>query len=306
MNNFRFNSITLHLYSFICVGKHMSFTKAANELYITQGAVSHRIKALEEQIGFPLFHRLPRKIVFTPEGLQLFEVCSQSLVTIEARIRGIRGMTLSGRLKVSCAPSLAGCWLLPRLEQFRELYPDLDIDLVSGYKQEDFEKDEVEVAIACGHGDCAGLHAVPFLQDNLLPVCSPAYMHKHELHENPTALRNCALIHECSKAPGTSHASGWKLWAEWAGVHELNTEPGYSFDRAELVTIAAREGLGVALGREWLVNEWIQRGDLVVPFMLVVPSPQSYFVVTTPEGAGRARVRAFTEWLLEQSSRNRR
>lgn len=301
MDDFGLNSITLHLYSFICVGKHMSFTKAAEELCLTQGAVSHRIKALEEQVGFSLFHRLPRKIVFTPEGLQLFEVCSQSLVSIEARIRDIRGMKLSGRLRVSCAPSLAGCWLLPRLGQFRGLYPDLDIDLVSSYTQADFEKDNVEVAISCGTGDHAGLHAIPFLQDNLLPVCSPAYMREWKVHENPAALRNCALIHERSGTPGTSHASGWELWAKWAGVYELNTEAGYSFDRAELVTIAAREGLGVALGREWLVNEWIQRGDLVVPFMLVVPSPQSYFVVSTVEGAGRARVRAFTEWLLEQS-----
>ncbi len=289
-----------YLHTFACVGKFMSFTKAAEVLCISQSAVSHRIRGLEEQLGFPLFHRFTRKITFTREGEQLFEVYSRNMSCIEEEIRNIRGAKLHGSLVVTCAPSLAECWLLPRLPRFRDMYPELDIHILSSNALAEFENTEVDLAIHCSSHSQAGLHATPFLEENLMPVCSAEYCARHELADNPAALRSCALIHENTGQPGEPRYANWQAWAEWAGISGLALQKGYSFDRAELTATAAAQGLGVALGREWLIREAVDNGSLVLPFHLRFPAPQRYFVVTTQEGTSRAKVAAFRDWLLEE------
>ena len=133
-----------------------------------------------------------------------------------------------------------------------------------------------------------------------MPVCSQRYAREHDLIENPEALRNCELIHEHPEAANTPFYAGWEIWANWAGITGLPLQSGYSFDRAELTAIAAKQGLGVALGREWLVREALQKKELIVPFNLVFPAPQTYYVVSTRKGIQRPKVRLFHDWILER------
>ena len=162
------------LYSFTAVAKHMSFTKAAEELCITQSAVSHRIRCLEQELGFPLFHRLTRKIILTEEGKTLYGTLDASLKQIHEAIRNIQEAELQGDLVIACAPSIAGCWLLPLLSEFQREHPNISLHIRSGNDLISYENEEnnADVAIYCGDSITDGLHATPLLRDNLLPVCS--------------------------------------------------------------------------------------------------------------------------------------
>ena len=295
------------LYTFTAVAKQMSFTKAAEDLCITQSAVSHRIRCLEQELGFPLFHRLTRKIILTTEGKTLYGALDASLKQIHEAIRNIQEAELRGNLTIACAPSIAGCWLLPLLPEFQALHPNISLHIRSGNNLIGYEKEEdsADVAIYCGDSITDGLHATPLLRDNLLPVCSLSYAQGHDLIENPEALRGCELIHEHPDMANSPYYAGWEIWANWAGITGLPLQSGYSFDRAELTAIAAKQGLGVALGREWLVREALRKKELIVPFNLVFPAPQTYYVVSTHKGILRPKVRLFHDWVLEKARQSK-
>ncbi|MFQ9867911.1 MAG: LysR substrate-binding domain-containing protein [Bilophila wadsworthia] len=226
-----------------------------------------------------------------------------SLKQIHETIRNIQEAELQGDLVIACAPSIAGCWLLPLLPGFQHEHPNISLHIRSGNDLISYENEEgnADVAIYCGDSITDGLHATPLLRDNLLPVCSQRYAREHDLIENPEALRNCELIHEHPEAANTPFYAGWEIWANWAGITGLPLQSGYSFDRAELTAIAAKQGLGVALGREWLVREALQKKELIVPFNLVFPAPQTYYVVSTRKGIQRPKVRLFHDWILEKA-----
>ena len=192
---------------------------------------------------------------------------------------------------------------MPLLPEFQHEHPSISLHIRSGNDLISYENEEgnADVAIYCGDSITDGLHATPLLRDNLLPVCSQRYAREHDLIENPEALRNCELIHEHPEAANTPFYAGWEIWANWAGITGLPLQSGYSFDRAELTAIAAKQGLGVALGREWLVREALQKKELIVPFNLVFPAPQTYYVVSTRKGIQRPKVRLFHDWILEKA-----
>ena len=189
------------------------------------------------------------------------------------------------------------------LPEFQREHPNISLHIRSGNDLISYENEEnnADVAIYCGDSITDGLHATPLLRDNLLPVCSQHYAREHDLIENPEALRNCELIHEHPEAANTPFYAGWEIWANWAGITGLPLQSGYSFDRAELTAIAAKQGLGVALGREWLVRDALQKKELIVPFNLVFPAQQTYYVVSTHKGIQRPKVRLFHDWVLEKA-----
>ncbi len=291
------------LYTFLVTVKHLSFTKASEELCITQSAVSHRIHSLEQELGFPLFYRMTRKIVLTEEGSILYNALESGFSQIDEAIRNIKKEESKGDLFIACAPSISGCWLLPRLNDFRAKYPEIILHILSDNSQFGFEKQDrnLDLAIYCGESISSGLHATPLLSDKLMPICSRDYALEHNLLENPEELRNCTLIHENTNAANTPYYLGWEIWSKWAGITGLPLHSGYSFDRAELTIIAAKQGFGVALGREWLVREALRKQEVIVPFNLVFPAPQTYYILTTHKSILRPKVRAFHNWLLDKA-----
>lgn len=288
------------LHTFLCVGRHMSFTKAAEELCLTPGALSHRIRGLEETLGFPLFHRFTRRIGFTPQGGLLFSVLDRSLGEITAQIRSIDNQRLNGELTITCPPSFASVWLTDRLPDFRRRFPGINIHLYSRNDLVDFEQEPVDLAIYYGAGIHPCLHVTTLLEESMSPVCAPTYADAHGLWGDSRRLADCVFLHDNTPVPNAPPYSEWQTWAEAAGVEELPFARCCSFDRWELAIRGAAQGMGIAMGRSVLIRDYLVRGELVQPFPLRVPSLSSYSVVCRQEDVSTPRIAVFRDWLLEQ------
>lgn len=297
------SAILSGLHYFACVGKHLSFSKAAEEVHLTPSAMSYRIKQLEEQLGFALFHRFSRHIVFTSEGRRLYATLSAPLSEIRAGIRHICNQEMEGSLVLSCTPSFAGNWLVPRLHRFSAACPGIDVHLRCRSDLVDFETENVDLAIYYGEGHHPELRVIPLMSEELTPVCAAEYARKYKLHKSADGLRDCVLLHDSSPWPNAQYFSEWSIWANWADLDRLDVQRGCSFDRSELAVCCARQGLGVAIGRMRLVGDLLKEGALVAPFLPACPSPQRYYLVCTHERAESLRSVCFSRWLEQEMAR---
>lgn len=294
------SAILSGLHYFACVGKHLSFSKAAEELHLTPSAMSYRIKQLEEQLGFALFHRFSRHIVFTSEGKSLYATLSAPLSEIRAGVRHICNQEMEGSLVLSCTPSFAGNWLVPRLPRFTAAYPGIDIHLRCRSDLVDFETENVDLAIYYGEGHHPELRVIELMSEELTPVCSAEYADRYGLRESATGLDACVLLHDSSPWPNAQYFSEWSTWANWAGLNSLDVQRGCSFDRSELAVCCAQQSLGVAIGRVRLVGELLKSGTLMAPFTPFCPAPQKYYLVCTHERAESLRSVCFSRWIKQE------
>ena len=285
------------LRAFEAAARHLSFTKAAEELFVTQAAISHQVKALEETLGTPLFRRLNRRLMLTDAGQAYLPPLRDALDLIAAATARLKSMEETGSLTVSVLPSFAAKWLLPRLSRFRQRHPEIDVLVSAKENLVDFTVDEVDIAIRYSRGRHPGLEIVPMMGDEVFPVCSPDLLETGPPLEQPTDLRHHTLLHDPTAR--TSDLD-WPAWLEAAGVTGVDASRGPGFTDSSMMLQAAIEGEGVALGRRALAGNDLEAGRLVQPFGPSVPADFSYFIVYPPAGAERPKVRLFRDWLLEE------
>lgn len=286
---------------FVSAGRHLSFTRAAEELFVTQGAVSQNIRKLEAELGFSLFHRFTRRIALTEEGELLLSTLQKSLVEITDQIRSIKSQELDGSLNISSTPSLAGKWLSPRLKNFSERYPGISIHVRGRNDLVEFETESVDIALYYGGGIHPDLDVTFLMDEQLFPVCSKEYADKFSLWQNPEFLKHCHLLHDSQPWPNAQYYSEWKFWLENMGLMDVTFKSGYSFDLSETAVAAASQGLGVAIGRSRLAQLDIDSGRLVAPIGTGIPSEQAYYIVSMHEKVSTPRIAAFRNWLLEEA-----
>lgn len=287
------------LHCFESVARNMSFTRAGHELGLTQGAMSHTIRALEGTLGFTLFNRFARKISLTHEGERLFAVIRRSLGEIESEVDAIKEQELRGALFVTVPPSLPGCWLLSRLADFRERYPGITLHLRCRNDVVDFENERVDLALYYGHGKHPGLHVTQLMEEVVFPVCSPAYADTHNLWDNLAAIENCLLLHDALPWPNAQFYSEWQMWFDYHSIEGYSFHMDYTFDRSELAVEAAVHGLGLAMGRQHLVADLMARGQLVCPFAEHMHAPQAYWAVMPHSHVQNVRTLALHRWLAD-------
>lgn len=284
------------LRAFEAAARHLSFTRAADELAVTQAAVSHQVKALEDWLGRRLFHRVTRGLRLTDGGQALLPVLSEAFERIGEAIERLGRDEDSRRLTVSTTDSFAAAWLVPRLRRFREAQPEIDVRLTTSDAIVDFSRSDVDLAVRYGAGSWPGLHIVPLFKEEVFPVCSPKLLAgEHPLRE-PADLRFHTLLHDFM--PET-----WRQWLKAAGVEGVDPDRGPSFMRSSLVMQAAVDGEGVALGRSGLASVHLAAGRLVRPFALSLPAQFAFFVVCPEQTKDRPKIRAFREWLHEEAKR---
>lgn len=285
------------LRAFEAAARHLSFTRAADELAVTQAAISHQIRTLEDYLGKPLFLRLPRSVELTPEGRAFLPGVTRAFDSLYAATSLLLDNEVAGRLTVSVIPSFAARWLVPRLGRFRRRHPDIDLLISPSRDLADFTRGEVDVGIRYSRASSApGLHYDLLMTDEMVPVARPDLDTPERPLKKPEDLVHHTLLHD-------EVLSEWDLWLQQNGVTGIDTSHGPMFVDSSLLIQAAIDGLGVALARVSLVELEIAAGRLVNPFPQSVKSitDRAYYFVC-PEGfIDKPRIAAFRGWLLDET-----
>lgn len=271
-----------------------SFTRAADELCVTQAAVSHQIKGLEQKLGFTLFHRQIRKVALTTAGENLFRVVTGAFQDIETTIHDLRAHAAqSASLNISLTPSLSSKWLLPRLASFTAEFPNIELHLYHSISSRDLIKTEIDLSIRWGDGKWSGFCVERLCQSHLIPVCAPDYLRDEQPLTKPDDLRHYTLLHE------DNHAE-WGQWLRAAGARRVNSNRGLIIDDSNTLLLAAMNRQGIALGRTPLIYEDIKAGRLICPFDVSIPCEQSYYVLHAPAKDDQPAIRSFRAFLAKQ------
>jgi len=290
------------LRAFEAAARRLSFTDAAEELHVTQGAVSQRIKALELSLGVRLFRRLTRQLELTPDGQRLARGVREGLSHIIKALADIDHKSVAGALTVSVLPSFARRWLLPRLPRFHRRHPEIDVQILAEGRTVDLNVTGLDAAIRFGHGRYPGLHAAYLMADSVVPVCSPNLLTEHPVKiEAAEDILSLPLLHDTPTE--TDHSkSDWVSWLTHLAVPPRRLTSGLRFDQADMVIEAAVLGLGVALARTSLIADEMTAGRLVYAYPRAAPTAFSYYFVSRPGCSSCPRVLRFREWLAEEAS----
>jgi DNA-binding transcriptional LysR family regulator len=289
------------LVGFESAARHLSFTKAGEELFLTQSAVSRQIKELEDQLGVTLFQRRHRALALTEAGHQFYAAASQALSTMRSATERLRAKTGRKVLSVTTTHSFAALWLIPRLAGFTRDHPDMDVRITADVKMVDLERDGFDLALRHGPASLAGPGATRLFGEKVFPVCSPKLLRKNPL-QKPADLKNHVLL--SYDDPDVRHPwLHWKTWLEVERIADLKPAGTLSFSGYEQIIPAAVAGHGVALGRTPLVKDLIADGQLVAPFKSQADPARAYFAIVSKNAASRPEVAAFVEWLKAEASK---
>ncbi len=283
------------LRAFEAAARHRSFTCAANELHVTQAAISHQVKHLEDWLERKLFERSGHTLTLTEDGKRYLPDVTGALDALAAATARLADDALAGTLRVSVLPSFAAKWLMPRLGRFRAEHPGIDLQISSSTELCDFSKGNADVGIRSGLGRWPGLQADLISREWLAPLCSPALLAAGQPLTMPSDLCRHTLLHD-------RPADLWPRWLDAAGAAEVDTRPGPGFSDSGLVLQAAIDSHGVALGRLFLAADDIAAQRLVQPFAQRLPNDYSYWLVYPKAAAEKPRIAAFRAWLLNEAA----
>ncbi len=279
--------------AFEAAARHLSFKRAAEELHVTQSAISHQVKSLEQYLGVALFRRKPQGVNLTDAGKTYLPQIGGALDRIVSASERLRADRLTGPLTVGMSSAFASRWMVPRMGGFRDAFPTVDIRIATFARPVDFSRDDVDVAIRVGLGDWPGLEARRLASSVQFPVCSPKLSLGRTPLQNPADLRRHTLLHY-------DYGEEWPRWLEAAGVSGVDGSRGPRFDDCNVMLQAAIDGQGVALSFSTLAARDLEAGRLVSLFD-VKTMPIAWFYVVFPEAsADRPKVVAFIDWLLDE------
>jgi LysR family transcriptional regulator, glycine cleavage system transcriptional activator len=290
------------LRAFEASARHLSLTKAAQELRVTAGALSHQIRGLEEFLGLKLFERRVRSIALTSAGKQLYPGLQAGFVHIRDAVAGLRDADDARVLVISTPPGFTSKWLAPRLYRFSSSVPEIDVRVSSTLSNANFQTDGVDVAVRSNAVDAAPDTDLVFemlIEMRLVPVCSPKLIKAHGPVTTPDALGRLPLIHDDSLA-NRARVPTWTDWFKAAGVSGIDVSRGLRFNSADHALDATVEGAGVLLAHDVLAFDELRTGRLTIPFDLSLPSGRAYYVVCARSRQDNPNVQAFRRWIKEE------
>lgn len=279
------------LKAFEAAARHLSFTKAADELFVTQAAVSHQVKGLEEYLAAKLFVRKNRSLLLTAEGQSYYLDLKQIFDDIATATARLKQSTEVGALTISLPPSFAILWFVPRLSQFREAYPDIDVRIRAVDEVDSSLTDDVDVAIYYGAGQWPGLTAYKLHKEFLIPVCSPLLLNGNKPLREPRDLLNHTLLHDETR-------NAWRDWFRLVGIDKDKSDHGPVFSHSNLALKAAVHGQGIALANNVLVKPEIDAGHLIKVFPQALPRTKSFYLVCRDSQSEIGKIATFRSWLL--------
>ena len=292
------------LRAFEAAARHLSLTRAALELNVTPGALSHQIRGLEDHLGAKLFDRGVRSIALTAAGKALQPGLQAAFVHIREALASLNALSDTRVLVISTPPGFTSKWLAPRLYRFSIAHPEIDVRVSSTLNNANFTSDGVDAAIRNlpanpAHDEALDIEKLFDLV--LVPVCSPAFVEKHGPFTSPDMLKRAPLIHDESFSSRTVMPS-WADWFAAAGVEGADVSRGLRFSSADHALDATVEGAGVLLAHDLLAYDDLRTGRLVIPFDLTLPSARCYAFICPRNRREQPNVRAFRAWLREEAA----
>ncbi len=286
---------------FEAAARHLSFTKAAAELFLTQSAVSRQIKALEDELGVQLFERHTRALRLTSEGEALFQTASDVLRRIEETTRRIQGRADERTFTVTTTPAFASLWLIPRLAGYTRENPKVDVRISASAELVDLERSGIELAIRYGGPQLAG---TKLFGEEVFPVCSPSLLRdaKRPL-ATPADLNHHVLLHYADLNRGVP-ALDWSMWLRSVGLSDLEPAGALHFSHYDQIVLAAVNGQGVALGRSPLIKRFIREGKLCAPFHTKFVAARAYYLIASKNSGRNADVKNFVAWLQAEAKKD--
>jgi LysR family glycine cleavage system transcriptional activator len=286
------------LRAFEAAGRHLSLSKAAQELHVSAGAVSQQVKLLETFVATRLFERQHRQIVLTESGHKLLPGITAALDQILHTVNSVKQESRDRPLTVSAAPSFAARWLVPRLQDFNQKHPDIDVRIDTSTDLVDLVHSDIDIGIRFGSGHYPGLRKDFLTCQEVLPVCAPSLVESGLPLDHPNDLKHYQLLHydQILESP---EWPDWQMWLAAAGAKEVPFNRGPRFVEVNLLIDAAIQGQGIALAGSVSVNDAIQAGQLIKPFDVVFPLTFAFYFVTAKSRADESRITAFREWMLD-------
>ena len=287
--------------AFEAAARHLSFTKAGEELALTQSAVSRQIQSLEESLGCKLFERRTRALLLTEPGQGLFMLAQQVLQELHDATEKLRSATAALTVTITTTPGFASLWLIPRLAGFTGAHPDIDVRISASYTLVSLERSGVDLAVRyASTGSVAG--AKPLFGEEMMPVCSPSLaLDRTRPLLEPADLRRHVLLHlEDDRASWID----WDLWLHAFGLKDFKPAGSLHFSSYDQVVQAAAAGQGVALGRFPLVRQMLREKRLAAPFARAVDSSRAYFLVRSSRSTNKPEVDQFASWLLDETRKD--
>lgn len=293
------------LRAFEASARHQSFSAAAAELHVTPAAVGQLVRALEDWLGMPLFHRSTTgrtRLVATDAAERALPDIRAGFDRLTVGLERLKEGAASGVLTVTVSPAFAAKWLLPRIERFHSAWPETDVRLDTNLRAVDFVAQRVDIGVRYGLGTWPGLTAHKLLDEEVFPVCSPKLLREHGHLQEPNDLTHETLIHDLSMDSSAGFPS-WNVWLQKAGVAVIGATRGMRINNSAAVLQAAIEGHGIALARSVMAHDDLAAGRLVRLFPeLSFKSPLAYYVVHRVEWSSLPSLVAFRDWLLDEAA----
>jgi LysR family transcriptional regulator, glycine cleavage system transcriptional activator len=292
------------LRAFEAVARHLSFQNAAEELFVTPGAISQQIKKLEEILQTSLFNRDSHGVSLTEAGLQLLPGLSAGFEQLDSAVQSLKRNTEAQHVTISSTPSFAAKWLVARLENWTALHPEIDVRMSASLNLANFGPDGIDIAVRFGSGNYDGLSSTLLLKESFVVVCSPIFVEGAHPITSPEALRDQTLIHVTGPSTSSQIGTDWREWLKSAGVNGIDVTRGLAIDDSGVAILAAIGGQGFLLARRTLVEADIAAGRLALPFDLDLPIEFSWHIVAPDDKLARPEVSAFKDWLLSEAHKD--
>ncbi|MAN80618.1 MAG: LysR family transcriptional regulator [Magnetovibrio sp.] len=288
------------LRAFESAARHLSMSRAADELHVTPAAISHQVKGLEEFLGMQLFHRQQRGLALTETGAAYLPGLREGFEKIQAATQALYDSEATGPLTVSVTPTFAAKWLVHRLEKFTNLHPEIQVMLVATSLKVRFDMGEADVAVRYGPGNYVGCRVDKMFEEEVYAVCAPELMSGKNPIREPRDLLNHTLLHPVQQDLDDSFPT-WEMWLRGHGVRTEGPIPGPNISPHWMLVEAAVNGQGVALVKASVAERDLETGRLVRPFAETIPVAHAYWLISPEDTADKPKVKAFREWIMAEA-----
>ena len=287
------------LKAFEASARHESFTNAAGELCVTQGAVSQQVKALEDELGVRLFSRDGRNLKLTEAGQRYLDVVRDAFDRLATGTERLLQRQSAGVLNVSTSPNFAAKWLVHRLGRFSEAHPEMELRISASVQHVDFAREDVDLAIRHGDGNWPGMHVTRLCKEQIFPVCSPSLLRGRNRIRTPGDLARHSLLH-------VSDADYWRRWLDHHRIEGIDATRGVAFSQASMAIDAAIQGQGIAMARTALAAWDLLAGRLARPFTEALDAPFAMLIVCPKALGDLPKIATLRQWLLDEAADDQR